>query len=432
MFYSTTSLREVLHREKRKGNFSVRRLFESGSVASLKRDRRALYKSLDGLVAEGEREKNLNKIKTINEEIETLLLATLADLSARMSSYDYKFSFKKLSLKDGKQLFGMDKKSPVDFLVEKQMQHVLSKSFGVKQANRHAIVANVLKMLDCDFPLVAVKSDIQSFFESLPIEAVVNRLSSSGNLDYLTCKFLKELISEQKNHGCLGAPRGLGISSYLTEFYLQGLDRKLKSLPNVVMYNRFVDDIMIVFAKSPLVAPGDLKLKVITEIQNFGFAVNEDKTNEVDTNQSEWEMSYLGYTFGQKNNRFFVAPSDEKVNRIKLKFNKLISCYLDIRRTDIKLAHKTLKAGLKMLAGNVRVHNLRSGALTGIYFSSPHLTDISKLKEIDDEIKGRLIGLGFGVNNSMCQFSLVEGFEKRKFYKISRAERKLVHRAWKK
>ena len=49
----------------------------------------------------------------------------------------------------------------------------------------------------------------------------------------------------------LGVPRGIGISSLLSEIYMRDLDDCIKKRPEVIFYARYVDDIFILLSQLP-------------------------------------------------------------------------------------------------------------------------------------------------------------------------------------
>jgi hypothetical protein len=45
-----------------------------------------------------------------------------------------------------------------------------------------------------------------------------------------------------------GVPRGVGISSYLSELYMENIDNEIRNLQDVIYYARYVDDIFIIIS----------------------------------------------------------------------------------------------------------------------------------------------------------------------------------------
>lgn len=161
-----------------------------------------------------------------------------------------------LSKKDGpsgKSVFCIDAE-PETFFVIKQLQRNINRIYKVKQANRHDLVCQIRDMLGSNFPLELVRTDISSFYESIDRKKLLEKLDSDQLLSPASKKYIKQVLVSYgvKSGTSVGVPRGVGISAYLAEFYLRPVDNAIRMIPGLVLYCRFVDDIVAVFARPRL------------------------------------------------------------------------------------------------------------------------------------------------------------------------------------
>src|SRR5690606_33805227 len=120
-------------------------------------------------------------------------------------------------------------------------------TYGVKQADRDLIVPQLRSILDNKFPKIILKTDIKSFYETIDRGLLLKKLNENSVLSLTTRKVIARLLEsyEEESGAALGVPRGVGVSAYLAELYMQDFDSAIKSLPNLIYYARYVDDIVI-------------------------------------------------------------------------------------------------------------------------------------------------------------------------------------------
>lgn len=268
------------------------------------------YKIIDGLYLEKE---NLEKDREI--ALEKILI----DLSQKTNIDNYKIEIKKGQIKYGSQLYTVENK-PEHFFVLKQLQRNIYKTFKVKQASRKNIISQLKLILDDNFPKIVIRTDIESFYETIPHKELLSKIDENSLLSYPSKKIIKDILNQYWkiliNDGVknidderVGLPRGIGISAYLSELYMRSFDKKIATYSNVTYYCRYVDDIIIVITpenrnenKSILNYKTELK-NIVTKSTMLN--INSSKTSFTDLRKEnkerkiskDYELTYLGYKF---------------------------------------------------------------------------------------------------------------------------------------
>lgn len=248
--------------ESRKGTIDLESMppYYQDAVKSIKEARRsecelrARMKSAFSCPEEKERTRlELAEIKESLSELKRtksrLLQKYLEELSQEVNARGFRFQLKCLDPKAAKAVFTLGAKSHAAFLAMKQLQHNLRNTFKVVTANRRHILANIKTFLNSKIPVYIIRTDIDSFFESIPQDKLKNLVLQESLLSPKSRSFVKGILNEYERiksedaslaslpKGC-GVPRGVGISSYLSEIYLRGLDRELSSRREVLYYAR--------------------------------------------------------------------------------------------------------------------------------------------------------------------------------------------------
>lgn len=317
-----------------------------------------------------------------------------------------------------------------NYFAIKQLQLNVRKSFHVKQANRFAIVNQVNSLLTDNFPKIVLRTDVKSFYESIPHDKLLAKINDNPLLSFLSkkliWKILKDFLVVSNATDKIGIPRGIGISAYLAELYMRDIDKEISSLKDVTYYARYVDDIIIVFTPtSDQKTPTYIEhVKKILET-NTGLKMNMDKTHEIDLvkNNSLLKLNFLGYQFQFKNLRFEqISLTEDKLNKYKARITNAINEYKSQIRFDSRVARRILIHRLNFLTGNTRLENNKANVLVGIYYSnsllSPPLVDLVELdyflgSEIDANINNS------NLSKRLKLFSFKKGFEEKKYVNFS-------------
>lgn len=361
--------------------------------------------------------------------------ALLDDIIRKILKPSFKIDLSQKTGPKGKSVFCIDAE-PETFFVIKQLQRNIHRIYGVKQANRHDLVCQLRDMLGSKFPFELVRTDISSFYESIDRKRLVEKLDRDQLLSPASKKYIKQVLD---SYGAIsgtptGVPRGVGISAYLAELYLRPVDKAIRAIPGMVLYCRFVDDIVAVFARPPAGKNlGSFKDMIIAIFGANGLTHNAGKTSEfklADTAPKKFE--YLGYRFHLTPGQFEISPSAAKVAKYRSRMNAAFAEYWREKPVNPKGAFRTLVGRVKFLTGNTRLANSKSRAATGIYFNNSIITDLSSFKMLDKRLKTRIAELRrTSLQKQLKKLKFTTGFEKRRYHNFSTRELQMIVRAWK-
>ena len=384
-------------------------------------------------------EAQLLELKAVLAELKTAKSSAVDALMDGICQKVLKASFKiDLSQKigpKGKAVFCIDAE-PETFFVIKQLQRNIHRIYGVKQANRHDLVCQLRDMLGSKFPFELVRTDISSFYESIDRKRLVEKLDRDQLLSPASKKYIKQVLD---SYGAIsgtptGIPRGVGISAYLAELYLRPVDKAVREIPGLVLYCRFVDDIVAVFARPPAgKSLGSFKELIIAIFGDNGLAHNATKTSEfklAETGPTKFE--YLGYRFHLKPGQFEISPSAAKVAKYRARMNAAFAEYWREKPVNPKGAFRKLVGRVKFLTGNTRLSNSKSRAATGIYFNNSIATDLSSFELLDKRLKTRIAELKrTSLQRQLRKLKFTTGFQQRRYHNFSTRELQMIVRAWK-
>lgn len=357
------------------------------------------------------------------------------EISLKVLNPSFKIELSQKTGPKGKPVFCIDAK-PETFFVIKQIQRNIHRIYGVKQANRHDLVCQVRDMLSTEFPFELVRTDISSFYESIDRKQLVEKLDRDQLLSPTSKKFIKQVLdSYGKISGTTtGVPRGVGISAYLAELYLRPVDKAIKATPGSVLYCRFVDDILAVFARPPAgISLGSYKDRIIAIFADNALTHNAAKTFEIAlADASSKSFEYLGYSFSLNGRRVDIGPSTAKVEKYRSRMNAAFDAYWQERTLRPRIAYRELVGRIKFLTGNTRLSNSKSRAVTGIYFNNSIATDLSRFEDLDQELKVLISNLkSSSLQKKLKKLKFTAGFMQRRYHNFSTKELQMIARPWK-
>lgn len=218
------------------------------------------------------------------------------------------------------------------------------------------------------------KVDIAQFFEAIPHDKLLERLVGHSGVPHFARQHVSKVLKAyRKLHGSeIGVPRGIPSSSVLAEIYLEPLDFAIRTNPDVVLYLRYVDDIIVVCdpARTEAIA-GELT----EQLAALGLKRNDEKSRHIvhPANQKT-SFEYLGYRFNFSGGRTALKSidiSDAKLERYKCAIDRIreridLTCLADKNGVDF------LRLLLEYLLCTHASHEDREGqrVVTGLAYSA--------------------------------------------------------------
>ena len=439
---------KIYYDENRKGDYLDGRFSEFSALKEIGQEIKQINQNFRNKVYLTETEK-----ETANQKKEELLKIkfdklgeVLLEVEEKIDKKNYLISMITKSIK-GKTAYTLDRSNIETFFLFKQIQKNIQHSFKVKQADRNEIISQVVNMLDNGFPKYIIRTDIESFYESIPHDELKKVINRNHILSPLSTKVINEILREyQRMTGQnKGIPRGIGISAYLAELYMRDFDNDIKNLKNVTYYARYVDDIITIFTPNNKYDSTDYLNLIDEKITRYGLARNTDisKNEQIDMRQNSinFNFDFLGYNLNYSG-ELKIDLSNNKFQKLKRKIELSIDAYNTLSKFNEKQARKELIKRVKYLTGNTRLLGVKKDILIGIYFSNQYLNDLSKLKNLDTFFHNGMINHklkpyhllsidSLQLKNKLKTFSFENNFNNKKFYKFSNKDLKEILSIWK-
>jgi hypothetical protein len=131
-------------------------------------------------------------------------------------------------------------------LVLRRLKKNLSNSFKITTSNRQSIAREIPIYLKEGTAYNIYRLDIKSFFETIPVDALLEAIDNNSDLSSQTKAIIRRVLeSFGKNFGA-GIPRGIEISPALSEILLSEYDKSILAHEDVFYFSRFVDDVLII------------------------------------------------------------------------------------------------------------------------------------------------------------------------------------------
>lgn len=441
--FTSENFRRIYDAENRKGIDLASRYFPTLEPLTLAvrdkvqdiRDHRAIEATMAADVFEATLVKLETELAALKADKSAAVDDLMDDISQKVLKPSFKIDLSQKTGPQGKPVYCIDAE-PETFFVIKQLQRNIHRIYGVKQANRHDLVCQLRDMLGSSFPFELVRTDISSFYESIDRKRLVEKLDQDQLLSPASKKYIQQVLDSYCaiTGTATGIPRGVGISAYLAELYLRQVDKAIRAIPGLVLYCRFVDDIVAVFARPPAGKNlGSFKDLIIAIFVENALSHNAAKTSEFklpDTASQEFE--YLGYRFTCIGDKFGVSPSAAKVEKYRARMNASFHDYWHERPVNPKGAFRKLVGRIKFLTGNTRLANSKSRAVTGIYYNNSIVTDLSDFEQLDKELKVLITATKrTTLQKQLKKLKFTTGFVQRRYHNFSTRELQMIVRAWK-
>lgn len=346
--------------------------------------------------------------------------------------------------------------------ITEHIQHI----YKIKTPNRDKIVLGVIETLCDSTPMYIFKKDIKSFYESIETAQLNDLFFKRKLLPFYTRillrKFFDRFCSTPK-----GIPRGLGLSSALSEIFLLDFDEKVRNINGVYRYFRYVDDIIIFCTSRSALEKIDLDLNKCLPL---GLEFNKEKSTppiyvdcSINQNKKAKSFDYLGYEFSftdiidQKRPRTVdVSIASKKIKKIKTKI--VLSLKSFAKNHDAQLLLDRIKFissnYLVKRRGNEKIQRskfVKSGifynySLCGSYkgkdhappqWSSPSLGELCNLDMFYQTIIGRnskfksvVTRIPLLIQQEIRKISFKKGYEHRMIVKFKESRVKEIKKVW--
>ncbi|MCU1723384.1 antiviral reverse transcriptase Drt3a [Pseudomonas sp. 5P_5.1_Bac1] len=353
-------------------------------------------------------------------------------------------------------------------IILRKLNDNLKRIYGVKQSNRREITKQVFVLLKEPNPLYIVRLDIKSFFESMDLNRVLLPITQETLLSPTSKKIINALRSNPVFP--LHIPRGINISSTLSEIHMRKFDHIIKNQPGVYYYARYVDDIIIFLHKDFLITH---KLEIYKHLPD-GLKTHRKKSKFLPINcrceikcvcvnncrcrvkcdclpdpNKDITLDYLGYNFkfsdipkiprNTSSKNVVVTLASRKVKRIK---TRITLALLDhIKTPNFSL----LKNRLLFLTGNCEFNikgefKIRSG----IYYNYPLLNHndpalLALTTYLRKAVHSKKGPFGKALSNVLIntqrselgRLSFISGFKNKITYKMSEEKLSAIKECWK-
>lgn len=418
--FSAHNLEVIFDLENRKGNIDIDWMPEGYRAAAA--EMKELRRQISELKSKGRKKSeedvaNINELersyKKEKERKEASRQAFLKDCEEQINSKDFRFTMTKFWDDDSdKEVFTLNAEDPAVFFALKQLQYNIHKTFRVKQANRHAILCDVKALLHTKIPLHIVRTDISSFYESIPQTTLLDKVEGNTLLSHKSKAFIRAIIKlyddckdETLVAKGVGIPRGVGISPLLSEIYVRDLDSAIKSYVGTQFYARYVDDIFIILTSLP---DGQKDAKdyftgLQTMFGKYGLTLKDEadpkekcKLLDVDQRDGVFDpFDYLGYsltiTRNKKQTDVAFGLSTNKIDHFKEKVDHIVAHFENRTKVNIKEAYKDLFDLLNYITGNTKLFKSKSGVKVGLYYNNDLLDKKEDLDTLQQYLREKVV-----------------------------------------
>lgn len=428
--FSTDNFRDIYDKENRKG-INLDSLFCSfNKIKELTEKIKKKTKEKK----ENEKEKRkliIEEIKKLKNEKNTLLKEKLNEISDNIAKNKNILNIVRGKNFKGKNTFQLEN-IPENFFISKQIQYNLKKVFKIQQSSKNDILAQLFAILNDELPKYIIRTDIQHFYESIPQNAVIQKIKNNELLSTTSKNFIKRILYKYREltNNTMGLPRGIGISAYLAEIYLRQLDEQILKQKNLIYYARYVDDIIIVFAKTSSKKIEDIWSDVETAITDKSLNPNIEKTIKIDTTeQNPPSFYFLGYDISLQPSHITFSFPKEKMTKYEQKIQKAFEIYK--QAINKRGSAKDLYDRILFLASNTKFLNNKNNVIIGIYYSNLFLNNLNGLDYLDVFLKSKINDIeNTKLKKSLCNISFKDGFKKRLFRKYSTAQFIKITKIW--
>ncbi|MFP1843856.1 antiviral reverse transcriptase Drt3a [Lonsdalea quercina] len=330
----------------------------------------------------------------------------------------------------------------IEMLLLRKCNDNIKRIFGLKKTDRQDIIKKNNIMLSESIPYYIYRLDIKSFYEYVDKYKILEKINNNSIVSFTTKKIIRNFFNQTMFANKKGLPRGIGLSSTLSDLYLEEFDNTIKRTHQVYYHSRYVDDIII------------FSFERIHDYLNFfqkklptPLLLNKEKCNEyiIDNNVNKTHvLEFLGYKFiipnkpSEKSRKIQIEISESKIKKIKKRIVLSLKDYCNNGNKEL------LEKRMKYLTRNVPIKTDQKGKKTlysGIYYTFVHITKYEQLISLD-AFKNYLIHSPKGElgkklsrhrkSDYQCikKYSFRFGYDKKLKFNLTLNELKEITRIW--
>lgn len=400
-------------------------------------------------------ETNLLRVITINDIIKYRLgkkdeiIKACEEASVKINKVDYTISNLKVTKSDYSDIYKVV--DVTDYLALKKLNKNILRLYKPKQSNRHLIVGQIKVLLNETTPMSIIRLDIKKFYENIDRTSILKKINDDHLLSFKSKTLLKGVFAVPQLISKPGLPRGLNISSALSEIYMRKVDEKVRQLKGVYYYGRYVDDIVIFCHCDPHEITSAIKNILL---ENTTLELNENKTDIIIRKKCSCpkdcrcktekllSFEYLGYKFSfsdvaGNNKNLKISLANSKIKKIK---SRIVKAFLDhFRKNDFDLLTKRIE----ILSSNYAIRSDdESNMYSGIYYNYPLITDFECLEDLTkflrNIVRARNGAFGKKVQANLkasekrriMKFDFLAGFKFRIKSKVDINDLKVLRKCW--
>lgn len=205
-----------------------------------------------------------------------------------------------------RRIYSIDNNREITMLFDRYVALVIARAFHVRSISRDQAIRVIIDALrvatgGAKAHRTIFRFDIENFFESLDHEEVKRKLSNHTGIPRFAMDHINAVLEAavrldiSRTGKPIGVPQGVPSSSVLAEVYLEELDNLIKRDSSVILYVRYVDDIIVICDDSSAKRIYD---SLESKLSTIGLSLNKLKSKTLlhpDKNHTDFE--YLGYKF---------------------------------------------------------------------------------------------------------------------------------------
>lgn len=419
--FSSSNFQTIFNIENRKGHIVLGRMSQDyqevvADMRETKKEMSALRKKKRDQWSEAEVKDDCNNkglLELLQKERNNYFISHLEQISKTVNAHDFQFSMTK-SIYNGKEVFSIDTTVWAQFYAMKCLSHNLMRVFNIETSNRHTVMTNLKLLMNNYLPVYVIRTDVSHFFESIPQKRLMDLVDRNSVLSMKSKEMIHKIIKQYEQlkdqtlvPANIGVPRGIGVSSVLSEIYMNDIDKEIKSRQEVIFYSRYVDDIIILLSDlghfdTIEAYYTQLKSRFLDEygltLQSLGSTKCKLlKLHEPGGGTRGETLSYLGYKmYIQPSNRFrstMFGLSDERKLRFKTRVDHVVNRFNNVVKVNIRQAKHDLKDGLNLITGNIRLSKAKSGVKVGFYYNNDLLDRNEDFHELQDYLNQVVISV---------------------------------------